>query len=143
MRLNFCCKKKIFRLFWLPYSLKWWKKIKGWYTLPFLLKYCNALEWESKFILALNAAKNIDYIEKCFKQKLFMIRCKDNDSLSFIMITNGWRLLLWSLWVLYKDFLLKSCSIFLISNVCTQVKLYIFEVVVSRSLKEKLDEMCS
>ncbi len=30
----------------------------------------NAQELKSRFILGLNAGKDIDYIEKCFKQKL-------------------------------------------------------------------------
>ncbi len=46
------------------------------------LKYYNAWEWEStsRFIFGLNAAKNIDYIEKCFKQKFHRIefRTKNN-----------------------------------------------------------------
>ncbi len=33
---------------------------------PFL-KYYNTLEWEIKYTLQLNTAKNIGYIEKCFK----------------------------------------------------------------------------
>ncbi len=41
------------------------EKTKEWNTFLFLLKYGDALEWESRFTLALNAAKNIDYIEKC------------------------------------------------------------------------------
>ncbi len=31
------------------------------------LKYYNVLEWESRFTLGLNAAKNTDYIKKCFE----------------------------------------------------------------------------
>ncbi len=31
----------------------------------------NVLEWESRFMLGLIAAKNTDYIEKCSEQKLF------------------------------------------------------------------------
>ncbi len=58
------------------------KKDKGWNPLPFLLKYCNALEWESRFTLALNAVKNIDYIEKCCKQKLFIIKVPTKSSVS-------------------------------------------------------------
>ncbi len=34
----------------------------------------NALEWEGLFTLWLNAAKSINYIEKCFKQKLHRIK---------------------------------------------------------------------
>ncbi len=34
------------------------------------LKYYNTLEWESKFTLELNDAKNIDCIQKLFEQKL-------------------------------------------------------------------------
>ncbi len=39
------------------------------------LKYYNAWEWAStiRFTLGVNAAKNIDYIEKCFKQKFHRI----------------------------------------------------------------------
>ncbi len=32
---------------------------------------CNVLEWETRFTLGLNTAKNNDYIKKCLKQKLF------------------------------------------------------------------------
>ncbi len=34
----------------------------------------NRQEWESKFTLTLNTAKNIDYIEKCFEQKLSILK---------------------------------------------------------------------
>ncbi len=39
---------------------------------PFL-KYYNAQEWECIFTLGLNTPKDIDYIEKLFKQKLHRI----------------------------------------------------------------------
>ncbi len=45
------------------------------------LKYYNGQEWESRFTLALNTAKNIDYIEKCFKQKLNKIKFPAKNSL--------------------------------------------------------------
>ncbi len=51
-----------------------------------LLKYCNALEWEIRFTGALNAAKNIDYIEKCLKLKLFIIKFPTKNSLDDIYI---------------------------------------------------------
>ncbi len=35
---------------------------------------------ESKFILGLNTAKNNDYIEKCFKQKLYGIKFSTGKS---------------------------------------------------------------
>ncbi len=54
--------------------------------MPFLFKYCNALEWESKFTWALNAAKNIDYIENCFKQKLFVVKFLTKNSTDDISI---------------------------------------------------------
>ncbi len=38
------------------------------------LKYYHVLKQESRFILGPNAAKNTDYIEKHFKQKLFRIQ---------------------------------------------------------------------
>ncbi len=38
------------------------------------------------FTSALNAAKNIDYIEKCFKQKLFIIKFPIKNSLDDIPI---------------------------------------------------------
>ncbi len=41
--------------------------------LPFL-KYYNAQEWECIFTLGLNTAKDTDYIEKQFKQKLYRIK---------------------------------------------------------------------
>ncbi len=46
--------------------IKVMEKNKEWNTFPFLLKYYNALEWEGRF--------TIDYIEKCFKQKLVIIK---------------------------------------------------------------------
>ncbi len=46
---------------------------EGFKNLPFL-KYYKVQEWESRFILALNTAENIDYIEKCFEQKLNTIK---------------------------------------------------------------------
>ncbi len=44
------------------------------------LKYYNTLEWESRFTLGLNAAKNVDYIEKWFKQKLRKIKFPTKNS---------------------------------------------------------------
>ncbi len=41
-------------------------ELEGSKDLPFL-KYYNGQEWESRFTLALNTVKNIDYIKKCFK----------------------------------------------------------------------------
>ncbi len=32
-----------------------------------LFKYYNVLQWESRFTLGLNTAKNTDYMKKCFK----------------------------------------------------------------------------
>ncbi len=39
-----------------------------------ILKYYNALKLERTFNLGLNTAKNTNYIEKGFKQKLFRIK---------------------------------------------------------------------
>ncbi len=39
-----------------------------------IVAYYNVRQWESRFILVLNAAKNNNYIEKCFKQKLHRIK---------------------------------------------------------------------
>ncbi len=50
--------------------------------MPFLLKYYNALEWESRFTLALNVVENIDHIKKCFRQKLFIIEFPTKKNLS-------------------------------------------------------------
>ncbi len=50
--------------------------------LQFLLKYCNALEWERRFTLALNAAKNNDYIEKWCEQKVFIIKFPTKSSVN-------------------------------------------------------------
>ncbi len=50
--------------------------------LPFL-KYYNALEWGSKFTIGLNTAKNIDYIEKCFKRKLRRIKFPTKNKLKY------------------------------------------------------------
>ncbi len=61
------------------------EKNKGWNTLPFLLKYCDALEWGNSFTWALNGAKNIDY-EKCFEQKLFVIKFPAKNSMDDISI---------------------------------------------------------
>ncbi len=38
----------------------------GLQKLPFL-KYYYILNWKNRFILELNAAKNMDYMGKCFK----------------------------------------------------------------------------
>ncbi len=46
---------------------------------PFF-KYINALKWESRLTLELNAEKNTDCIEKCFKQKLYKIRIPAKNS---------------------------------------------------------------
>ncbi len=35
---------------------------------------CHVLEWKSRFILGLNAAKSTNFIEKCFKLKLYKIK---------------------------------------------------------------------
>ncbi len=45
-----------------------WRRVKGFQRLPYL-KYYNVLKQESRFTLGLDAAKIIDYIEKCFKLK--------------------------------------------------------------------------
>ncbi len=42
-------------------------------SLPFLKNF-NVLEWERRFSLEPNAAKNTCYIKKCLKQKLFRIK---------------------------------------------------------------------
>ncbi len=62
--------------------IKVMEKTKEWNTLLFLLKYYDALEWETRFTLALNAAKNIDSIKKCFRQKLFIIEFPTKKKLS-------------------------------------------------------------
>ncbi len=49
-------------------------ELEGFEDLSFL-KYYNAQEWENRIILGMNTTKNIDYIEKCFKQKLSIIKC--------------------------------------------------------------------
>ncbi len=54
---------------YLHYLQKW---SQGLQRLPFL-KYYNVLEWENRFTLGLNTAKNANYIKKGFKRKLFRI----------------------------------------------------------------------
>ncbi len=55
------------------------------------LKYYNGRKWECRFTLTLNTAKNIDYIEKCFKQKLSIIKfiAKNKWTLISIFLRSG------------------------------------------------------
>ncbi len=57
--------------------LKKWKKSHK--RLPFF-KYYNVLEWENRFTLGLNAAKNTATIKIAFKQKLFRIKFSTKNS---------------------------------------------------------------
>ncbi len=60
-KLNFLKKPQWMHIFISPRS-----GARGLQTLP-CLKYYNVLQWESKFTLWLNGAKNTDYIKNCFK----------------------------------------------------------------------------
>ncbi len=72
-------------------SVKVMEKTRGWNTLQFWLKYYNALEWESRFTLVLNATKNIDYIEKYFKQKLFIIKFPTKNFINvYVYLPQKW-----------------------------------------------------
>ncbi len=68
-----------------------------------MLAYYNALKWDSRFTLLLNAtklwnekvyvtaeaAKNISYIEKCFKQNLQRIKfATKNSSDTYLYLTS-------------------------------------------------------
>ncbi len=56
------------------------------------LKYYNILKWESKFTLGLKTAKNINYIKKCFKQKLFRIKITTKNLVgTYIYLSQEWR----------------------------------------------------
>ncbi len=63
---------------------KFWKKvvprIKHFGTIKICHFWSNALEWESRFTLGLDAAKGIDYIEKCFEQNLSKIKFPTKNS---------------------------------------------------------------
>ncbi len=48
-------------------------RVSGLQRLP-RFKYYNVLKWESRLNLEVDTAKNTDYIEKHFKQKLFRIK---------------------------------------------------------------------
>ncbi len=58
--------------------------------LPFL-KYYIGQEWESRFTLTLNTVKNIDYIEKLFKQKLSIIKFPAKNLVdSYLYLSQEW-----------------------------------------------------
>ncbi len=58
--------------------------------LPFL-KYYNGQEWESRLTLALNTAKNIDHIEKCFDQTLSAIKFPVKNSVdAYLYLSQEW-----------------------------------------------------
>ncbi len=65
-------------------------ELEGSKDLPFL-RYYDGHKWESRFTLALNAAKNIDYTEKCFKQKLSTIKFAANNSVyTYLYLSQEW-----------------------------------------------------
>ncbi len=50
------------------------------------------LEWESKFTLGLNAAKNTNFIKKGFKWKLFRIQFPTKNSVgAYVYLSQEWR----------------------------------------------------
>ncbi len=49
--------------------------------LGFAFFWNNALEWESRFTLEMNGAKNTDCIEQCFKQKLAKIKFSPKNTM--------------------------------------------------------------
>ncbi len=49
----------------------------------------NALEWESRFTLGLNAAKNTDYIKNCLKQKLSRIKFPKKNLIGCISLSTS------------------------------------------------------
>ncbi len=53
--------------------------VRGLQRLPFL-KIFNVLEWERRFSLEPNAAKNTCHIKKCLQQKLFGIKFHTKNS---------------------------------------------------------------
>ncbi len=49
------------------------------------------MEWESRFALGQDSAKNIDYIEKSFKQKSFRIKFPTKNSLDiYLYLPEEW-----------------------------------------------------
>ncbi len=70
---------------WMHISISLRSRARWLQILPFL-KYFNVLEWESRFTLGLNAAKNTDYIKKSFK-KLFKIKFATKDQWTHIFIS--------------------------------------------------------
>ncbi len=65
-------------------------ELEGSKDLPFL-KYFNGQEWENRSTLALNTAKNIDYIEKCFKRKLSIIKFPAKNSVdAYLYLSQEW-----------------------------------------------------
>ncbi len=64
-------------------------KIKRGNTLP-ILKHYNTLGWESRFTLGLNTTKNVDYIEKCFKQKLHRNKFPMKNSVDACLLSQEW-----------------------------------------------------
>ncbi len=73
---------------WLHMSIYPRSEVMGHGKLP-CLKYYNALM--RKFILGLNIAKNTDYIEKGFKQKLFRIKFYTKKSMdTYVYINQEW-----------------------------------------------------
>ncbi len=58
--------------------------------LPFLKNY-NVLEWEKRFTLGPNSAKNTYNIKKCLQQKLFRIKFSTNNSTdAYLYLPKEW-----------------------------------------------------
>ncbi len=96
-----------------------------------LLRYYNAQEWESRLTLLLNAAKNINFIEKCIKQKLRRIQFPTKihgENISVFPRSEGRGSKDMVLWF-YRKFYLKtsSTSLFIVSwlfNFCCPDKIH-------------------
>ncbi len=54
------------------------------------LKFYNVQKWGIRFTLSLNAAKNTDYMKKCFKQKLSRIKFSKKKTLRSHFSISSW-----------------------------------------------------
>ncbi len=66
------------------------KNLKNFVTIKICHFSNNALEWESRITLGFDADKSIDYIEKCFKQKLSKIKFPTKNSVVTHISISPW-----------------------------------------------------
>ncbi len=64
---------------------------KGFQKLP-SLKYYNVQKWESRFTFEHDVAKSTHHIQKCFKQKLLIIKLRTKKSVDArVCLPQEWR----------------------------------------------------